>query len=197
MLGPEGVTRGVTQHAKTILPTRLAEFRERYNATAAVLPDFVAVHADGVNALSIEKYPALVVVIPETTGKIDNRTTDVDAGYEEYSYRYTVRLFAYVTGESEGATSLAVKRYTLAVREAFLNAKILPVDDDNDAVIDPATIKESYSELSPKDTKYIAASYVQFEVVTHERLRFENPFGTTPAEISIGAGLDQHPYYTE
>jgi hypothetical protein len=197
MLGPEGVTRGVTVQAKALLPARLAEFRERYGATTDTLPDFRAVYSDGVNALSIEKYPALVVVIPDTTGKIDNRQTDIDAAYEEYSYRYNVRLFAYVMGDSEGATSLAVKRYTLAVREAFLSGKILPVPDTDAAVIDPATVKESYSELSPKDTKYIAASFVQFEVVTHERLYFENPFGTEPATIEVGAGLDQHPYFAE
>jgi hypothetical protein len=197
MLGPEGVTRGVTRQAKLTLPARLAEFRERYETSVADLPDFHTVYSDGVNALSIEKFPALVVVIPSTTGKIDNRTTDIDAGFEEYSYRYTVRLFAYVMGDSEGATSLAIKRYTLAVREAFLNAKILPVDDDNSAQVDPMTVVESYSELAPKDTKYLAASYVQFEVVTAERLHFEQRFGDTPAVIEVGAGLEQHPHFAE
>lgn len=197
MLGPEGVTRGVTEQAKLTLPGKLSEFRTRYETTAATLPDFQTVYSDGVNALSIEKFPSLVVVIPSTTGKIDNRQTDIDSTFEEYSYRYTVRLFAYVLGDSEGATSLAVKRYTLAVREAFLAAKILPVDGDDYAVIDPQTVVESYSELAPKDNRYIAASYVQFEVVTTERLAFPARFGTEPAELIIAPALEEHPYFTE
>ena len=197
MLGPEGVTRGVTVQAKTVLPAQLATLRTRYETTTEQLPDFVTVYSDGVNAVSIEKFPALVVVIPSTTGKIDNRATDIDAGYEEYSYRYTVRLFSYVMADSEGAASLLIKRYTLAVREAFLLNKILPVDAANRAVVDPMTITESYSELAPKDTKYLAASYVQFEVVTNETLPFEQRFDNEAAEISVGAGLEQHPYFVE
>lgn len=197
MLGPEGVTRGVTEQAKLTLPARLVKLRERYGVTAGQLPDFATVYSDGVNALSIEKFPSLVVVIPGTTGKVDNRQTDIDAGFEEYSYRYTVRLFSYVMGDSEGATSLAVKRYTLAVREAFLSAKILPVDGGDYAVVDPATIVESYSEMDRRASKFIAASYVQFEVVTAERLAFDSPFGEDPATIEVGAGLEQHPYFNE
>lgn len=198
MLGPEGVTRGVTRQAKLALPARLAEFRERYGASLADLPDFTTVYSDGVNAISIEKYPALVVVIPSTTGKIDNRATDIDGGFEEYSYRYSVRLFSYAMGDSEGATSLAIKRYTLAVREAFLNAKILPVEEGNTAQVDPMTIVESYSELAPKDSKYLAASYVQFEVVTAERLAFAPRFNGEPATITVGAGqLARHPIFDE
>jgi hypothetical protein len=195
MLGPEGVTRAVSEHAKTILPGRLAEFRARY--TDPGLRDFAAVYSDEVNALSIEKFPALAVVIPRTTGKIGNRQTDIDATFEEYSYRYETRLYAYAVGDSAGATSLAIKRYTLAVREAFLAGKILPTPDTDEAVIDPVSLVESYSELDKTESQFIAASYVQFDVVTTERLFFPDRFGGAPAEIGVGVGLEQHPYYTE
>jgi hypothetical protein len=197
MLGPEGVTRAVYLNADTHLAPRVAELRERYAATAAELPGFVEIHPDEINTRSIEKFPCLAIVIPATTGKQYNRQTDVDAFYEEYSYRYTVQLYAYATGSSTASTSKAIKRYTLAVREAFLANKILPTPETDSAVVDPSTLVESYSELDKRDNKYIAASIVQFEIVTHERLYFDNPFGTEPAEITVGAGLAQHPYFTE
>ncbi|QKY78962.1 hypothetical protein Jinkies_14 [Arthrobacter phage Jinkies] len=197
MLGPEGVTRAVHQAAKATLPARLAEFRERYSTAPGELVDFTEIYPDEVNARSIEKFPFLAIVIPATTGKQFNRQTDVDAFYEEYSYRYTVQLYAYAMGASTAATSKAIKRYTLAVREAFLANKILPTPDTDSAQIDPATLVESYSELDKKDNKFIAASIVQFEIVTHERLYFPNPFGDEPATIELGPALEQHPYYTE
>jgi len=195
MLGPEGVTRAVSQHAKALLPGRLANLRTRYAAPG--LEDFAAVYSDEVNALSIEKFPALAIVIPRTTGKIGNRQTDIDMTFEEYSYKYETRLYSYAVGDSAGATSLAIKRYTLAVREAFLLHKILPTEPGDYAQVDPISLVESYSELDRTDSKFIAASYVQFEVVTNERLLYDNPHGTTPAEIEVGAGLEPHPYYTE
>lgn len=197
MLGPEGVTRAVYLSAAQNLAPRLAEFRTRYNTAPGELQDFADIYPDEVNAASIEKYPFLAIVIPATTGKQFNRQTDIDAAFEEYSYRYTVQLYAYAMGASTAATSKAIKRYTLAVREAFLANKILPTPDTDSAQVDPATLVESYSELDKRDSKFIAASIVQFEIVTHERLYFPNPYGDQAANITIGLGLEQHPYYTE
>jgi hypothetical protein len=198
MLGPEGVTRGLFLHADANLPGRLAILRARYGTDAAGLPDFATIYPDEIIARSIEQFPALSIVIPNTTGQLGNRTTDVDAAFEEYSYRYTVQLYAYVIGDTPAAASLAIKRYTLAVRELFLADKILPVSDGNDATIDPKTLVESYSELDTRESQFILASVVQFEVVTHERL--DAPAGFTgPAEILIAAPepLSQHPYFAE
>jgi len=198
MLGVEGVTRALFTHASAALPGRVAELRARYGASVGVLPDFAKIYPDEINTLSIEKFPALAITIPATTGKIDNRQTDIDATFEEYSYRYTVQLFAYAVADNSAATSKAIKRYTLAVREAFLANKILPVDDTGDtAQVDPQTLVESYSELDKKDSKFIAASFVQFEIVTTERLYFPARFGTDPAVIELGAALEEHPHFNE
>ena len=199
MLGPEGVTRAVYTNATEQLPARVAELRARYGASVAELPDFVKVYPDEINALSIERFPALAVVIPATVSTRSNsaRQTDIDAAYEEYSYRYNVQLYAYAMDSTTAATSRAIKRYTLAVREAFLASKVLPTPDTDRAEVDPGTIVESYSELDKRDNKFIAASVVQFEVVTHERLFFPARFGETPADVTVGAGLDQHPYFAE
>jgi hypothetical protein len=151
-----------------------------------------------VQTLSIERFPALAVVVTSTTGQLGNRQTDVDATGEEYSYRYTVQLYSYAVADDEAATSLAILRYTLAVREAFLADKILPVENPHAAAIDPKTLIESYSELDKRDSKFIAASMVQFEVVSHEWLGAPVSF-TTPATIELGAEAvpPQHPYFME
>jgi hypothetical protein len=198
MLGPEGVTRGLFLHAVANLPGRMGILRARYGASTADLPDFANYYPDEIGTLSIEKFPALAVVVSGTTGELGNRQTDVDATYEEYSYRYKVQLYAYAMGATGPETSQKIKRYTLAVREAFLADKILPVGDTDAATVDPRSLVESYSELDMSKDQYIAASYVQFEVVTHERLDAINPFGTDPAAVELGAGLlPQHPYFDE
>lgn len=198
MLGPEGVTRAVYLNATQNLPGKVAELRTRYNAPELV--DFAEVYPDEINALSIEKFPALAVVIPSTISSrtTQARQTDIGDAYEEYSYRYNVQLYSYAAGATTAGTSKAIKRYTLAVREAFLANKILPTPETDDAQVDPGTVVESYSELDKKDNKFIAASVVQFEVVTHERLYFLQRF-TEPAQLVLGATLtvptspDVHP----
>ena len=198
MLGPEGVTRGVYSHAVANLPGRLELLRERYDVTAAALPDFHKLYPDEVQTASIEKFPILAVVVTSTTGQLGNRQTDVDATGEEYSYRYNVQLYSYVLEADEATTSLNLKRYTLAVREAFLADKILPVADPHHATVDPRTLIESYSELDRRDAMFLAASFVQFEVVTHEWLGAPGNFDE-PATIELGteAVPPQHPYFLE
>lgn len=197
MLGAEGVTRGMFLHAVESLPARMGILRERYAADTADLPDFASYFPDEISTLSIEKFPAVAFVTPGTTGELGNRQTDLDAAFEEYSYRYRVQVYVYAAADTGPATSLAVKRCALAVREAFLANKILPVGDTDAAEIDPRSIIESYSELDQTDNQYIAAAYVQFEVVTYERLGSLNPFGDEPAEIVVPDPDLQHPYYTD
>jgi hypothetical protein len=199
MLGPEGVTRGVFMHAAAALPGRLAQLRERYAATVGDLPDFASIYPDEISTKSIERFPALAVVIPNTTGQLGNRQTDVDATGEEYSYRYNIQLYSYAVADNEAETSKAIKRYTLAVREAFLADKILPVDAPHSATVDPRTLIESYSELDKRDSMFIAASMVQFEVVTHEWLAAPGSFDNTPATIELGTDIApaRHPYFDE
>lgn len=170
MLGSEGVVRGLHANLEVNVPRRMAGLRERFDADLATLPDIRRIYADEVEALSIEKFPALVITVPDTDGKLTNRQTDLDSTFEEYSYRYNIRLFAYVIGADSMATSRLIKRTTLGVREALLTKKILPVGDDDRAEIDPQTIKESYSEVEKGQRGYLAASYVEFQVVTHEVL---------------------------
>ena len=198
MLGPEGVTRGVTLHAARYLPERLALLRARYADQPLDLPDLAEIYPHEIQTASIEKFPALAVVVPNTTGQLGNRQTDVDATGEEYSYRYPVQLYAYAVADDEAATSLAILRYTLAVREAFLADKILPVDAPHYATVDPRTLIESYSELDRRDSKFIAASMIQIEIVTHEWLAAPAGF-EGPATIELGAEAvpAQHPYFTE
>jgi len=203
MLGAEGVTRGMFMHAVDQLPGRMAILRERYGATLDDLPDVApdSFYPDEIPALSIEKFPAVAFVNPGTTGELGNRQTDVDAGYEEYSYKYRVQVYVWAMADTGPATSLAVKRTALAVREMYLADKILPVGPDHSAEIDPRSIVESYSALEqPADSQYIGAAFVQFDVVTHERLDAPAEFGGGPYTLEIAdpvATTSHHPYFDE
>jgi hypothetical protein len=201
MLGPEGVTRGMFMHALEQLPGRMAMLRARYGATLADLPDVAtdSFFADEISTLSIEKFPAVAFVTPGTTGELGNRQTDVDSTFEEYSYRYRVQVYVYAAGDTGPETSLAVKRLALAVRETYLTDKILPVGEEDSAEIDPRSIVESYSALDQNDSQYIAGAFVQFDVVTHERLDYAGTF-EDPAQIAFDGPAvmpAQHPYFDE
>lgn len=200
MLGAEGVTRGLHAHLTVSVPARLADLRTRLLATPADLPDLRKIYPDEVDILSIEKFPALVITTPDTDGKLTNRQTDLGATFEEYSYRYNIRLFVYVIAAESMATSRLIKRMTLGVREALLTTKILPVDDHDRAEIDPQTIKESYSEVESGKRGFIAASFIEFQVVSHEVLDALNvPDGLVEIDAAIiPTPTDaRHPIYDE
>lgn len=183
MLGSEGVVRGLHANLETYVPRRLAALRARFDADLGTLPDIRRIYPDEVTALSIEKFPALVITVPDTDGKLTNRQTDLDSTFEEYSYRYNIRLFVYVVEAESLATSRLIKRTTLGVREALLTRKILPVPQPDSAEIDPQTIRESYSEVEEGERGHIAASFIEFQIVTHERLDVLDAFGG-PVEIA-------------
>lgn len=187
MLGAEGVVRGLHAHMTAHVPTRLAGLRARLKATSVDLPEIKRIYPDEVDVLSIEKFPSLVITTPDTDGKLTNRQTDLTSTYEEYSYRYNIRLFVYVIAADSMATSRLIKRMTLGVREALLTKKILPVGETDRAEIDPQTIKESYSEVEKGKRGFIAASYIELQVVSLEVLEGLN-VPEIPAEISTGFG---------
>ncbi|QIN94341.1 hypothetical protein SEA_ABBA_12 [Arthrobacter phage Abba] len=173
MLGAEGISRALFRRVRDSMPGRLAMLRARYGATIHQLPDLATLEPDEVDVASIEKFPLVFVFLPDTTGKLDSRQTDMTAGYDEYSYRYNVQLYAYVVGDDYKATSLQMKRYVLALRETMLADKqIIPEDDAGDyAEIDPSTVRESYSQVGQGvSKKLIAGAFLEFQIVSHERI---------------------------
>lgn len=192
MFGTEGITRGLFRRLRDDMPDRLALMRERYGASLAALPDPASLHPDEIDVLSIEKFPALMVYLPNTSGRLDNRQTDQDAGFDEYSMRYNAQIYIYVSAADHASTSLLIKRYTLAVRECLLTKKLLIPDtgDGDTAAIDPRTIREDYSSISMSPSKkLIAASFVELQVVAHERLEAPDFDPSVPVLIFPDVGV--------
>lgn len=200
MLGAEGISRALFRRVRDVLPGRLALMRAATGATLHQLPDPAQLEPDEVDVASIEKFPLVFCYVPDTTGKLDSRQTDMTADYDEYSYRYNVQIYAYVVGDDYRATSLQMKRYVLALRETMLVDKGIHPEDDggNYAEIDPATMRESYSTVGQAASKkLIAGAFLDFQIVSHERL--DSIFPATPidhvetnltAQRATGSGIE-------
>lgn len=183
MLGAEGISRALFRRVRDAMPARLAMLRQRYGATVHQLPDVATLEPDELDVASIEKFPLVFVYLPDTTGKLDSRQTDMESGYDEYSYRYNVQLYAYVVGDDYRATSLQMKRYVLALRELMLADKQIAPEDEggNYAEIDPSTVRESYSQVGQGGSKkLIAGAFLEFQIVSHERI--ESILPSTPID---------------
>ena len=186
MLGAEGVSAGLAGHLTTLMPDRLATIRARLDVGAKSLPDLKRVYPEEVPFLGIESFPAAVVVMIGTDGRLTNRQADRGASYEEHLYRYNVRIHLYAVDSSTMLASRQIKRLTLAVREALLSSKSVPVPEPDFATIDPQQLRESYGEIELRDRQFIAGSYVEIQVATQEILELALSFDG-PAEISVDA----------
>ncbi|ASX98686.1 hypothetical protein SEA_COLUCCI_15 [Arthrobacter phage Colucci] len=199
MLGPEGVARALVYRLQERFPGKLAELRARLAIDAAELPELAALYAHEVDLRAVNEYPFLSVVELDTSGQLGNRQVDTDTDYDEYSYRYRMRVFVWSMASAHIETDLLRKRLALAVREVLLNDKILYDLNGQYAEVDPKTLKESFSGVSDiKDSQFLGAAYLEFEIVTQETLAsFQGRVSDDPATIipdygTVGEG-DTHP----
>jgi len=171
MLGAEGVATAILQKLETRLPAKVTEFRTRYGTTAAALPMPASLYSTEVDVLSVDKYPAIIVTTVDTTGRIGNRQLQGTGEVDVYQYKYRMRVFLYVTGTDHGPTDLLRKRYALAAREVLLTNLVLVDADGQYALLEPNTVKESYSDVATNQAQLLFAGvYVEFEVTTAESL---------------------------
>ncbi|ASR78043.1 hypothetical protein SEA_TIMINATOR_13 [Arthrobacter phage Timinator] len=171
MLGSEEVTRALVTQLREMMPARLNELRARYGATATQLPDFALIEADELDVMSIETFPALFVVPVNTSGRQDNRQTDSNGQYDEYSFAYNMQVYVYARGDSYKSTSLRTKRYMLAARECLLARKQILQGEQN-LSIEPRTIQESYSAVGkvPNGNQFLSGGYIDVQVISEERI---------------------------
>ncbi|AIZ01701.1 putative structural protein [Arthrobacter phage vB_ArtM-ArV1] len=199
MLGAEGVARALVYRIQARFPAKLAEIRTRLAVDAAELPELNAIYPHEINLRAVNAYPCMSVVEYETTGRIGNRQMDSDGDYDEYSYRYRMRVFIWGMGTDHVGTDLLRKRLTLAAREVLLNDKIFYDQGGQYAELDPATLKESFSDVGDvADNQFLGGAYLEFEVVTQETLKaYQGRVSDDPATIipelgAVGEG-DTHP----
>lgn len=191
MLGPEGIARALVGRMHQRLPDKLAELRARLGVTEYELPDVLAdnIHPTEVDVLAIGQYPCIAVVEYDTSGRLGNQQTDMDAGYEEYQYRYRMRLFAFGMADGYVETDLLRKRLILAIREILLQDKIMhdDVTGGQYAEVDLNTIRESFSDVGAvTESQLLGGGYIELEIVSQERLKWRNaPFSDVPPAMTV------------
>lgn len=202
MRGLEGAELLVSDYLQTNMPAKLAELRIRHGLdpaeAATILPD-VAKWTEGPRpsrVLAIDDYPFVTTIGQDTVaaGELergadrgDNVTADL------YRFRYRIRVFAWVRGETWEGTHLRRHRLVLAIRELLLEAIGLDVDY---AAVDPQTIRESYSDVVPdEDLRTLAAAYVEVVVVLAEEVTHVGRGTSSAAEVDeVGTPSDEpHP----
>lgn len=196
MLGPEGVARSLVGRLVERVPAKLAEIRTRLGVDAHELPNLDAVYATEIDVLAITNFPCMAVVEYDTTGRLGNRQLDIDSVYDEYQYRYRMRVFVWGMANGHVETDLLRKRMILAAREVLLTDKILHNDDAGGqyAETDAGTLRESFSDIGERaERQFLGNAYLEFEVVTQERL-YVQVAPAEPAAIFTGltaVGLDE------
>jgi hypothetical protein len=188
MLGPEGVADAVVNRLRTQFPAKLAQFRNRYNATVMELPDMRDIFDVEQDLRSIDMFPCIFVIETETDGKVSNQQIDMDSFGDEYFFRYRMRAFIWMVGEDTAYVARAIRRYILAVREILLANKILHDSEGQQALVDPETIRESVGDMAVDDAGLrLGMAFVEFEVMTQEAITTypERPFShEDPVDIS-------------
>ncbi|QGZ17115.1 hypothetical protein HYQ19_gp016 [Arthrobacter phage DrYang] len=199
MLGAEGVSRALVYRLQERMPEKLAELRNRLGVDGHELPDLTAIYPHEISIRAINAFPCASVVAYQTTGRVGNRQFESDSGYDEYSYRYKMRVFLWGMSNDHVATDLLRKRLALAAREVLLNDKIFHNQQDQYAEIDPQTLLESYSDVgSLAENQYLGGVYLELEVATQETLvAFQGVPSEEPPVITPGIRLvapgDTHP----
>ncbi len=192
MLGPEGVARALVGRMSQRMPAKLAELRTRLGVDAYELPDLDAVYPTEINVLAVGRFPCIAVVEFDTSGRVGNQQTDMGSGFEEYLYRYRMRVFVWGMADGHVETDLLRKRLALSVREVLLQDKVIHNDEAGGqyAEIDPKTLRESFSDIGAVDEQQVlGGAYIEVEVVTQEQLAwlghqtFDAPDGVNPGGL--------------
>lgn len=192
VLGAEGVSTAIVKKIRAHAPGKITQLRTRYKADKATLPMPASLYSTDKDVLSIEAYPTIICTTVDTTGRIGNRQLSSDGEVDEYQYKYRMRIFVYVTGTDHADTDLLRKRFVLAVKEILLTNLILVDGDGQYALMEPNSIKESYSDVGANEAKQLlAGAYLEFEVTTSESLD-AYPL-SYPGEVQIECDVDVMP----
>lgn len=195
MDGLEGATRLVVDRLRDALPGKTTGLRARYGVDPAtgghLLPDVVTVAGYDTVQLGLEDYPAVLV---EGLGAPSMRRDTVTGGGQVWLVVYDVRVYVWVRGPVDAATTLLVRnRLVLAVRELLMQRRLLP----GSAMVDDRSLTESYSDVAVDDTSQatLAGGYVQFQLQLVETLDdVDHPAHGPVEEAVLDTGvLPPHP----
>lgn len=201
MIGPEGVARLLTQRLRETVPAKVTELQNRYSVTARELPgpSTDCIYPTVRDVVAIGKFPCMMVSVVDNVGRAAvTRLTEATGEFDEYEYRYRVRIFQYVTGDDYEPTALERMRLMLAVREVLLYNKIMGPLNGDTVTIDDLSFRESFDEglATINTSKLMGASMMELEIKTVERL-YQTPGDQTTLTIDVDHLPPVHPHETE
>lgn len=174
MLGHELMTALVTSEVRKRLP-RVMAARAAVKAPDLPVPvpatDYIYPHP--LPAQDIGGYPCLMVEELETGPRYSTRQQAPSGNLDVFEIRYLFRVWCYVRGQDYKHTAYRQKYMATSLRMALLEKRCLFESGDEKSVIDPSTIRESFSNVDTDDDaqKYLAGHYIEFEIVSEETLR--------------------------
>lgn len=171
MLGSEGVARAIVARLDERLPSKVEELRARLGVGDYDLPAVQENYPTEIDLYAIGEFPVTATTQVDTTGRLGNRQTELGGEFNEYSYRYRMRVYVWGAHDGTVKTDLLRKRLALAVRETLLERRILWDEGGNYVEVDPDTVRESYSDVGALETgAIIAGAYIEMECPSYERL---------------------------
>lgn len=191
MLGHELITAVVTTEVRNRLP-RVMAARAAVKAPDLPVPtpetDYIYPHA--LPAQDIGGYPCLMVEELETGPRYTTRQQAPSGNLDVFEIRYLFRVWCYVRGQDYKHTAYRQKYMATSLRMALLEQRCLRETEEERAVIDPATVRESFSNVDTDDDaqKYLAGHYIEFEIVSEETLRPSNVPEDVAAVFSLQGG---------
>ena len=136
----------VTTYLENDLPQRLVSYRNGWNLDSESLPSPVKYLS--YEPIALDEWPTIITVAISMMGMERNGWYQ---NHPEYRVRYNMRTYVWVREEGSDEATLMRDRLTTVVRSALLDRPCLKATDPRqtfEAVIDEATLREEYSDLT-------------------------------------------------
>lgn len=192
MLGHEVITALVTRAVRDRVPETV-----RRRATAktpdlpVTVPDPENIYPHPVPSQDIGAFPALMVEELETGPRYTTRQVTVSGSTDVFEFRYVFRVYTYVHGIDYRHTSYQQKYLATSLRMALLADRCLFESEEERAVIDPNSFRESFSNVA-RDAdaeKYLSGHYAEFEIIATETSRSTEIPDEVFSELRLTTGL--------
>lgn len=157
----------VTTYLENDLPQRLVSYRNGWNLDSESLPSPVKYLS--YEPIALDEWPTIITVAISMMGMERNGWYQ---NHPEYRVRYNMRTYVWVREEGSDEATLMRDRLTTVVRSALLDRPCLKATDPRqtfEAVIDEATLREEYSDLTLlKGDRVLAGAFLSYEMHINE-----------------------------
>lgn len=157
----------VTTYLENDLPQRLVSYRNGWNLDSESLPSPIKYLS--YEPIALDEWPTIITVAISMMGMERNGWYQ---NHPEYRVRYNMRTYVWVREEGSDEATLMRDRLTTVVRSALLDRPCLKATDPRqtfEAVVDEATLREEYSDLTLlKGDRVLAGAFLSYEMHINE-----------------------------